>query len=121
MFVTVKYGEKEELKVNPNCYTRIIHDYIRSKLNIPTETEFDLCTEEGERCHILDHPPNTNAAAHGILPPRQTFRVLMLHERTSENETLSGTSNTRSKTSSETPGEVLVHEEGESHTGHTTP
>uniref|UniRef100_A0A1B6IQF1 RBD domain-containing protein n=1 Tax=Homalodisca liturata TaxID=320908 RepID=A0A1B6IQF1_9HEMI len=108
MFVTVKYGENEELKVNPNCYTRIIHDYIRNQLNIPPETEFDLCTEDGERCHVMEYPPNTNAAAQGILPPRQTFRVLMLEERTIDNETLSGTSNFRSKTSADTPGEVSV-------------
>uniref|UniRef100_A0A1B6LRI6 RBD domain-containing protein n=1 Tax=Graphocephala atropunctata TaxID=36148 RepID=A0A1B6LRI6_9HEMI len=118
MFVTVKYGEGEKLKVNPNCYIRMIYDYIRKQLNIPPEIEFDLCKEDGERCHILEYPPNTNAAAQGILVPRQTFWVLVLQGTL--NSGTSDTGNSGFKISGDNPREVKMYEESELHIVHNS-
>lgn len=72
MFATVKH-ENGELKINPNCYIRIIYDYIREQLSIPADKDFDLYSEDGSACLILDHPPDTDGRT--VLTSRQTYTL----------------------------------------------
>lgn len=72
MFATVKH-EDGELKINPNCYIRIIYDYIREQLSIPADRDFDLYSEDGSACFIYRHPPDTDGKT--VLTPRRTYRL----------------------------------------------
>lgn len=72
MFATVKHKDGE-LKINPNCYIRIIYDYIREQLSIPADKDFDLYSEDGSARLIHGHPPDTDGRT--VLTPRQTYTL----------------------------------------------
>lgn len=73
-FVVVKYKDKE-LKVNPNCYLKIVYLHMRDQLGLPEEMEFDLRSEDGNMCQLANYSPNINAKS--ILMPRgATFIVV---------------------------------------------
>lgn len=83
MFTIVKH-EHGELKINPNCYIRIIYDYIREQLSIPSDREFDLYSEDGSACFIYRHAPNTDGKT--ILKPRQTYTLKMFRLREDDDD-----------------------------------
>ena len=56
MFVTVKYGDGEELLCNPQCKTDVLLDNIRRRCSFEKGVIVDLSDESGNLKYLRGHP-----------------------------------------------------------------
>lgn len=67
-------GENKELLINPNCYIKILIEYIANQIDLATNC-FDLCDENGQLKKIKTHPPNMYAT--NILKYKETYYIVV--------------------------------------------
>eukprot|EP00057_Strongylocentrotus_purpuratus_P003714 XP_003727204.1 PREDICTED: uncharacterized protein LOC100889490 isoform X2 [Strongylocentrotus purpuratus] len=80
MFITVKYGEKEEALFNPNCKTMLLLEDIKRRCRCSTDVEVDLSDREGNIKHLMESPQRY---ANEVLKERESF-VLIKVEKNDE-------------------------------------
>ncbi|XP_071493362.1 uncharacterized protein CXorf65 homolog isoform X1 [Diadema antillarum] len=82
MFITVKYGEKEEALFNPYCKTMLLLEDIKKRCKCSTNVQVDLSDQEGNVKHLTDAPLRY---ANELLKERESF-VLIRVEREDDNQ-----------------------------------
>ncbi|CAG9822699.1 unnamed protein product [Phaedon cochleariae] len=68
--------ENKQLLFNPDCYIRIILDYVYGEVGIPNEIQnkFDFATEKGKVLKINDYPPNVIGLE--IFTDKETYYIV---------------------------------------------
>ncbi|XP_072049670.1 uncharacterized protein CXorf65 homolog [Amphiura filiformis] len=82
MFITVKYGEKEEALFNPNCKTLLLLENIKLRCNCTDDVDVDLSDHEGNVKHLLEAPARY---ANEVLKGREAF-VLVKVEKNDDSQ-----------------------------------
>ncbi|XP_033109991.1 uncharacterized protein CXorf65 homolog isoform X2 [Anneissia japonica] len=73
MFITVRYGEREEALFNPNCKTMLLLENIRQRCRLGEDVEVDLADPEGNVKHLIDA---SLRYANEVLKDRETFVLI---------------------------------------------
>ncbi|XP_038065810.1 uncharacterized protein CXorf65 homolog [Patiria miniata] len=82
MFITVRFGEKEEALFNPNCRTLLLLENIKQRCNCAEDVDVDLSDNEGNVKHLLETPLRY---ANEVLKERETL-VLVRVEKNEGNQ-----------------------------------
>ncbi|XP_054760461.2 uncharacterized protein CXorf65 homolog [Lytechinus pictus] len=77
MFITVKYGEKEEALFNPNCKTMLLLEDIKRRCKCSMGVEVDLSDQEGNIKHLSESPQRY---ANEVLKERESFVLIKVEK-----------------------------------------
>nr|XP_024217828.1 uncharacterized protein CXorf65 homolog [Halyomorpha halys] len=83
MFAKVLYGDSNEMIINPNCYVRLIYEYIRIKADVPSDVEIDLCDSKGNLKKI-NEPPSYKSGL-DLLELGETYYIVALRGENKNN------------------------------------
>ncbi|XP_071958315.1 uncharacterized protein CXorf65 homolog [Antedon mediterranea] len=77
MFITVRYGEREEALFNPNCKTMLLLENIRHRCRLSEDVEVDLADPEGNVKHLIEA---SLRYANEVLKERETFVLIKVEK-----------------------------------------
>ncbi|XP_026320118.1 uncharacterized protein LOC113230414 [Hyposmocoma kahamanoa] len=74
------------LLVNPNCYVRVMLEFIRKRCRLAATTVFDLCEESGNLKNLFSYP--TYAYATDKFEHKKTYFLIVLKQESEKNVTV---------------------------------
>ncbi|KAL5013359.1 hypothetical protein ScPMuIL_007629 [Solemya velum] len=83
VYITVRYGEREQEIFNPNCRTKALLSSIKRRCQCATDVEIELSDESG---NVKNMRLALNRYASEILTERETLVLLRVQKNKSEND-----------------------------------
>lgn len=74
----VDLSVEKTVLLNPDCYVRVMLEYIRKTCNLGQYTHFDLCDENGVMKGLFSLPTYTNGSA--FFEHRRTYYLIVLKQ-----------------------------------------
>ncbi|XP_065056106.1 uncharacterized protein CXorf65 homolog [Rhopilema esculentum] len=78
MFITVRYGDGQELLFNPKCRINVLLESIKTKCNCDKGVIIDLCDEKGNMKKLFENP---ESYANEFLSERDSFILIKVEKR----------------------------------------